>query len=179
MMDKEKNNDQTQASVDSEKKGPVGIRRDEGQYASPPQYSYGESQCAFASTPMTSVGEILAQEAWYQRMWRPAVAFVYLLIGVFDFVAMPVYIEMSNRELDVVIIERLEKFKDRDVKLAVIDKTSFGTRTWSPLTLVGGGLFHLSFGGILGAASFTRGLEKKELIKRPDPTHSKNIPWHS
>ena len=35
---------------------------------------------------------------------------------------------------------------------------------WQSLTLQGGGLFHIAFGAILGAAAWTRGMEKREAI---------------
>jgi hypothetical protein len=45
-------------------------------------------------------------------------------------------------------------------------RTILAPRTWTPLTLQGGGLFHLSFGAILTGAAYTRGLEKIEKIRR-------------
>ena len=38
----------------------------------------------------------------------------------------------------------------------------YGTSTnlWNPLTLQGGGLFHISMGAVLGVAAWTRGQEK-------------------
>ena len=35
---------------------------------------------------------------------------------------------------------------------------------WQSLTLQGGGLFHIAFGAILGAAAWTRGMEKRERV---------------
>lgn len=44
-------------------------------------------------------------------------------------------------------------------------RTILAPREWTPLTLQGGGLFHLSFGAILTGAAYTRGLEKIEKIR--------------
>lgn len=98
--------------------------------------------------------------------WRPIAAIIYLSICIFDFVIMPVFIEISNDKLDPAAIIKISmEFKDKDIQLKFID-TFAEKRTWNPLTLLGGGMFHLSFGAIVGAAAFTRGLEKRELAKR-------------
>ena len=35
---------------------------------------------------------------------------------------------------------------------------------WEPLTLVSGGMFHMSMGAILGVAAWTRGVEKHKWV---------------
>ena len=42
---------------------------------------------------------------------------------------------------------------------------------WQSLTLQGGGLFHIAFGAILGAAAWTRGMEKREAIAVEKTSH--------
>jgi hypothetical protein len=70
--------------------------------------------------------------------WRPIAAYVYLAICIFDFVIGPVMFTFFA------------------------GFTSTGLIMWEPLTVQGGGLFHLSFLAILGVASWTRGQEKIE-----------------
>lgn len=48
--------------------------------------------------------------------------------------------------------------------------TSTGLLMWEPLTVQGGGLFHLSFLAILGVASWTRGMEKVERTREKGRT---------
>ena len=74
---------------------------------------------------------------WVSRNWRPYMAWTYLFICLFDFVIAPVL--WSN------------------LLASVIAHT--GTQ-WDPITLRGGGLFHLSMGAILGISSYGRTQEK-------------------
>lgn len=101
-------------------------------------------------------------EKWYQRQWRPICAFLYLSICVFDFIIMPsIYVRYN--EIDKVFLEDL---KDLPVEVqSEFIRTILAPREWTPLTLQGGGLFHLSFGAILTGAATTRGLEKIETIR--------------
>jgi len=97
----------------------------------------------------------------FKKYWRPAAAIVYLSICIFDFIIMPVYIEHSNvnKNFENAIILSL-KYTDPQVQIKALD-TFAKKRSWEPLTLVGGGLFHVSFGAILGVAAWTRGREKQ------------------
>ena len=45
---------------------------------------------------------------------------------------------------------------------------------WDPLTLKGAGMFHLSFGAILGVSAYTRGQEK---IRRLDHRYEYEEPY--
>lgn len=76
--------------------------------------------------------------SWLQNKWRPISAMVYLAICVFDFVIFPML-----WALFLVLTDSAEK-----------------SMMWDPLTLKGSGLFHISFGAILGVSAFTRGQEK-------------------
>lgn len=75
---------------------------------------------------------------WIQTRWRPITAIVYLVICVFDFMVFPVFWSFFL------------------YFTSAID-TTIG---WDPLTLKGAGMFHLSFGAILGVSAYTRGQEK-------------------
>lgn len=80
----------------------------------------------------------MREENWLQKKWRPLSAMVYLGICVFDFVIFPMLWAVF-----LVYTNSAEK-----------------SLMWDPLTLKGAGMFHLSFGAILGVSAFTRGQEK-------------------
>ena len=78
----------------------------------------------------------MQNETWITKNWRPSAAFVYPFICIFDFVMAPIL-------------------------WAIIQAVLHQTLTqWSPLTLQGAGMFHMSMGAILGVAAWTRGKEK-------------------
>lgn len=99
-----------------------------------------------------------------KKYWRPVAAYVYLAICLFDFVAGPVFMEMRNSRVNVEAFAQIQQIEDKEVQLAALAKLDLGRSTWQPLTLLGGGLFHLSFGGILGIAAWTRGQEKQAAL---------------
>lgn len=71
-------------------------------------------------------------------LWRPAMAWLYILICFVDFVAFPILWNMAQVAF---------------LKTIVITG-------WVPLTLQGGGLFHISMGAILGVTAYGRTQEK-------------------
>ena len=76
-------------------------------------------------------------ETWFNKKWRPAMAWSYMIICVFDFIAAPI----------------LWSILQASYKGNV-------TEAWTPLTLQGAGLFHLAMGAILGVTAWSRGQEK-------------------
>ena len=89
-----------------------------------------------------------------QKFWRPAAAAVYLFVCVFDFVLVPSWVGFHS----LTLVEKVEAVKELDSKVQQVVLTQ--SDTWDPLTLKGGGLFHLAFGALLTGAAVTRGLEK-------------------
>lgn len=86
---------------------------------------------------MSDIQAAYNQEGWYTRYWRATLAWVYVVICLFDFVIGPIFY----------------------VWYAIYTKdTTFGE--WQPLTLSNAGVFHLSMGAILGVSSWSRGQEK-------------------
>lgn len=77
------------------------------------------------------------QQSWLVSRWRPATAWVYLVVCLFDFVIGPIFYAWFAATTGII---------------------EFGG--WQPLTIEGGGIFHLSMGAILGVTAFTRGQEK-------------------
>jgi hypothetical protein len=105
-------------------------------------------------------------EHGFKKFWRPIAAYVYLAICVFDFVGMPLYVTYLNEQVNTEAFQEIRQLQDKEVKLKALEQLDLGKSEWTPLTLQGGGLFHLSFGAILGVAAFTRGQEKKAAIER-------------
>lgn len=72
---------------------------------------------------------------WLNRHWRPFMAYQYAVICLFDFMVAPILLGAY----------------------ALITKTTLVM--WSPLTVIGGGLYHLAMGAVLGLSAWTRGQE--------------------
>jgi len=102
----------------------------------------------------------------YKKYWRPIAAYIYLGICIFDFIAMPMFMEFQNRQVNAEAFSEVRLLKDKEVKMKALENLDLGRAEWTPLTLQGGGLLHLSFGAILGVAAWTRGQEKKSAIER-------------
>jgi hypothetical protein len=77
------------------------------------------------------------QEDWMTSKWRPLMAVTYMITILFDFVVGP-------------ILYNLLQYWNPGQAVGM----------WVPLTLQGGGLYHISMGAILGIAAFSRGKEK-------------------
>jgi hypothetical protein len=83
------------------------------------------------------------EESWIKQYWRPAIAWQYLAVCIFDFIIFPAtYMYFSQQQ-------------------------------WNPITLKEGGFYHLAMAAIIGVAAWTRGQEKitkimngEELVER-------------
>lgn len=93
------------------------------------------------------------------KWWRPLAAYVYLLICVCDFIIFPWYFGLKGPT----VMQIAMAIKDLDP--AVGSVLAAPRSQWQPLTLMGGGMFHVAFGAILGVAAWTRGAEKVEEIR--------------
>tara|TARA_R110000868_G_scaffold348788_2_gene609973 strand:- start:9254 stop:9580 length:327 start_codon:yes stop_codon:yes gene_type:complete len=79
------------------------------------------------------------EASWIKHYWRPAIAWQYFAVCLFDFIIAPFL-------------------------LGLFAFITGGTYImWIPLTLQNGGLYHLSMGAIIGVSAWSRGQEK---IKR-------------
>jgi hypothetical protein len=86
-------------------------------------------------SPITPVSDIRS-EPWFTRQWRPLAAYTYLIICIFDFMLAPIAMGV----------------------LSVLTKTAYVV--WTPLTIQGASMFHLSFGAIIGLYSWGRTQER-------------------
>ena len=80
--------------------------------------------------------EMPKHERWMHNKWRPAIGWLYFVVVLFDFVIAPVVFSAGQFF------------------------ASQGLEQWNPITLKGGGLFHVSMLGIVGVTAYGRTKEK-------------------
>jgi len=83
------------------------------------------------------VVEVKPAEDWMVKKWRPAMGWTYMLTCLFDFVVGPILYNM------------LQYYN-----------AGQAVGMWTPLTLQGGGMYHLAMGAVLGVSAWSRGQEK-------------------
>ena len=81
-----------------------------------------------------------AEEDWMTKKWRPMMAIMYMTACLFDFVFFPIMFT---------IVQFWETAVQNDA-----------FRQWAPITLQGGGLFHVAMGAVLGVSAYGRTQEK-------------------
>ena len=105
-------------------------------------------------------------EDWMTKKWRPMMAMMYMTCCLMDFAIFPIMFT---------IVQFWE---------TAIANDAF--RQWVPITLQGGGLFHVAMGGVLGVTAYGRTQEKvagaanastsTPTISAPAPSLSSPIP---
>ena len=83
-------------------------------------------------------------QSWFQTTWRAAMAWQYLIVCVFDFILFPILLGFYSVYTKSVYIP------------------------WIPLTLQGGGLYHLAMGAVVGVTSWSKMKEKLQFTKEPE-----------
>jgi len=73
---------------------------------------------------------------WMQKLWRPAMGWMYMIICLADMIVFPVLWSLLQAMTHTAITQ------------------------WNPLTLQGAGLFHIAMGAVLGISAFGRTQEK-------------------
>jgi len=96
-----------------------------------------------------------------RSLWRPIAALTYLSICVFDFIIAPYFVQAQPHDLAEIFKYVLQMSVEQQSEALNI---MMNKGNWQSLTLQGGGLFHIAFGAILGAAAWTRGMEKRERV---------------
>jgi len=84
--------------------------------------------------------QVKAQEDWMTKKWRPMMAIMYMACCLFDFAIFPIMFT---------IVQFWETAVQNDA-----------FRQWAPITLQGGGLFHVAMGAVLGVSAYGRTQEK-------------------
>ena len=79
-------------------------------------------------------------EDWMTKKWRPMMALMYMICCLCDFAVFPIMFT---------IVQFWEEQAANDA-----------FRQWVPITLQGGGLFHVAMGAVLGVSAFGRTQEK-------------------
>lgn len=82
-----------------------------------------------------------SKEDWMNTKWRPMMGWMYMTVCVFDFIIFPILWTI----------------------IQAYDQQGVVTTEWQPLTLMGGGLFHLAMGAVLGIAVYGRTQEKLKI----------------
>jgi hypothetical protein len=82
----------------------------------------------------------MKKEDWLQNRWRPSIAWLYMAVCAFDFIVGPIFFT---------IVQFWETSVANDA-----------FRQWAPMTLQGGGLFHISMCAVLGVSAHGRTQEK-------------------
>jgi len=72
---------------------------------------------------------------WFYSSWRPAMAYQYLAVCIFDFILAPVLVGVYSA-----------MFNEYHV--------------WAPITLQAAGIYHVAMGAIVGVTSWSRGQER-------------------
>lgn len=87
---------------------------------------------------------------WMMDNWKPACALIYTIICVFDFVVFPCWVGWHRMAVSEFLVTT--QGIDVTLKTNIFD---YLYRAYSPYTLSGGGLFHLSFGALLTGVAIT------------------------
>lgn len=97
----------------------------------------------------------MEKDNWANKHWRPMMGWMYMLTCITDFIIFPILWSLLLANLRQPIAP------------------------WQPLTLQGGGLFHLAMGAVLGIAAFGRTQEKLGgIIEAPRHRSGKVVPVH-
>jgi hypothetical protein len=79
-------------------------------------------------------------EDWITKKWRPMMAMMYMSCCLFDFALFPIMFTI--------------------VQFWEVQAANDAFRQWVPITLQGGGLFHVAMGAVLGVSAYGRTQEK-------------------
>jgi len=80
------------------------------------------------------------KEDWMSKKWRPMMAIMYMVCCIADFTIFPILFTV--------------------VQFWETQAVNDAFRQWNPITLHGGGFFHIAMGAVLGVSAFGRTQEK-------------------
>lgn len=102
-----------------------------------PSYDYNNSeQGKFLDKELISTAPVDKDASWFKNRWRPAMAWQYLAVCLFDFIIAPTLIAFYHYYAGSAYTQ------------------------WVPLTLGSGGLYHIAMGAIIGITAYGRSQEK-------------------
>lgn len=99
-------------------------------------FSFDDVDSSKGFSDITPVVPLDKNATWFVKFWRPAIAWQYFVVCLFDFIIAPVLVGIF------------------------FYYTGGAYSQWQPLTLMGGGLYHLSMGAIIGVTAYGRTREK-------------------
>ena len=76
------------------------------------------------------------EEKWIKEYWRPAMAWQYLVVCLFDFLVAPILTGLYSFYAKITYVP------------------------WEPITLKESALYHLAMGAVIGVSAWSRGQEK-------------------
>ncbi len=91
------------------------------------------------------------EDSWLGVYWRPAASVVYLIICLFDFLFFPLYSMATTSTLREVVM--IIKDMPSDSQNIILNMRLAG---WEPITLKGGGMFHIAFAAHLATNNLFR-----------------------
>lgn len=113
----------------------------------------------------TNVAPPIYVESWYQRSWRPMMAYLYLFLCFLDYGVRPAVNYYLFKQFNLVQVVSTIKDLEPTVQIQIIEVL----RQDEAIEPILSEFVHLAFGAILGAAAFTRGQEKTNRIKETGP----------
>jgi len=104
-------------------------------------------------------------EKWYQRAWRPSMAFVYMILCIIDYGVRPFinYYEKNKQHDLTKIVKEIKEISDPMVQIKLLEYNS--KEKFEPIL---NEFVHLAFGAILGISAFSRNEEKKKNREREE-----------
>ena len=90
------------------------------------------------------------KEDFMTSKWRPMMAIMYMCVCTCDFILFPIMWTI--------------------VQFWEVQAANDAFRQWQPMTLQGGGLFHMAMGAVLGITAWSRGQEKMAGVATPTTT---------
>lgn len=112
---------------------------------------------------------ITVHEPVYKKLWRPALAWAYVVIVIFDFLIAPIIMMafFGGAQSSAMLPPGLTAAEYIEILKALPPAVY---HAWDPLTLKAGGFFHITMGAVIGVGSWTRGREKA--IRAENGIHS-------
>jgi hypothetical protein len=81
----------------------------------------------------------IRDETWFNSTWRPAMAWQYMAVCIFDFILAPILTGLYSAYMHEY-------------------------HAWEPLSTGHGGLYHVAMGAVLGITVWSRGQEKMMVL---------------